>query len=162
MAAGFQGSADNNADVFVLIVGATAANTVALTSVTLAEVPAVTEYLDLRPYRRMNSSIPDEAHIVIRSTAGSGVMTLGVSQVFVADAVSATGGPLGIGSSDTTKGALNNGVALGESSADRIFHREKISGLACVDGIQVQLGAIAGTSTAIRVELHFARRERMS
>ena len=160
MATGFQGSTDNNCDVFQLIAGATAANTVALTSVTLSETPAVTAYLDLRPYRRIIGSIPDEAHIVIYSTAGSDVMTLGISQVYACDAASAQGGPLGYGASDTTKGALNNGVALGETSANRIYHREKIAGLAAVDGVQVQLGAIGGTNTALRVELHFARRER--
>lgn len=162
MATGFQGSADNQADVFVLLTGVTAANTVALTAVTLAEAPTANQYLDLRPYRRTLGSIPDEADIVIYSTAGSGTMTLGISQLFVCSAVSLQGGPLGTGASDTTKGAINAGTALGETSADRIFHRQRISGLSGVDGVQLQLGAIGGTATALTVELHFPRCRRLS
>jgi hypothetical protein len=151
MATGFQGSTDNNVHVIQLIAGALAANTVTLDPAVFAAAPAVTEFFDF------GGALPPSFDIVIRSTAGSGVMTLAASRVLVADKASAVGGPLGVGA-DATKGMLNNGAGFGETGANVIYHRETIDyDLNHCDGIQVQLGAIAGTDTAIRVELIFPR-----
>lgn len=161
MATGFQKSEDSNVDRIILIEGALTANTVAIGTVatTLSTTPTVAQYYDLRAYRAIAGTIPDEALLVIRSTAGSGVMTLGACRVMVS--TSSVGGPLGIGA-DGTKGGLNNGSGFGEdaAAADHIYHREVIAGMSMVDGIQVQLGAIAGTATAINVEIHFPRYRR--
>jgi hypothetical protein len=154
MATGLQGSENSNVNRIVLIEGATAANAVAVgtSATTLSETPTTAQYYDLRAYRALYGSIPDEALLVIRSTAGSGTMTLGACRVMVS--TGAVGGPLGIGT-DAAKGGINNGAAFVEDAANHIYHREVIAGLSMVDGVQVQLGTIAGTSTAINVELHF-------
>ena len=103
---------------------------------------------------------PPAFDIVIRQTAGSGTMTLGACRLLVADKASAVGGPLGVGA-DATKGMLNNGAGFAEDGADVIYHRETIAyDLNHADGLQVQLGAIAGTATAIRVEAIIPRRVR--
>lgn len=161
MATGFQKSEDSNVDRIVLIEGATTANTVAIgtAATTLSTTPTVAQYYDLRAYRAIAGTIPDEALLVIRSIAGSGTMTLGACRLMVS--TGAVGGPLGVGT-DAGKGGINNGGSFGEdaSAADHIYHREVIAGLSLVDGVQVQLGAIAGTATAINVELHFPRYRR--
>ncbi len=151
MATGLQGTV-GNAHIVQLIAGATAANTVAVASVTLSSTPAVTEYYDLRALRAALGYAVNTVTIVLRSTAGSDVMTLASARVMVASADSSVGGPFGIGA-DATKGMLNNGAAFGETSANAIYHREVITGLASCDGIQIQLGAFGGTNTAIRVEM---------
>lgn len=151
MTTGLQGTS-GNVNTIQLIAGALAANTVGVAAVTISEAPAVTEYYDLAAYRAKVGWAPDTATIVIRSTAGTDVLAVQPCRVMVADSASLVGGPLGVGA-DATKGMLNNGAALGETSANAIYHREVISGLAAADGIQVQLGVISGTDTAIRVEL---------
>lgn len=161
MAGAYQKSTSNNVDVIVLLAAETAANTITRPAAVLSATPANTEFYDLTDYRaKTGRPVPDKGHIVIYSTAGSGVMTLGATRVFLAHkqgaGAAAVGGPYGVGANDT-KGMLNNGASFGEDSAvaDKIYHREEITGLSCADGIAVQLGAIAGTATAIQVELHF-------
>lgn len=154
MTAGYQKSNSNNVDVIVLLDAAAAANTVAFPSATFAAVPAVTELYDLTTYKAVAgaAAVPDKGHIVIRSTAGSGAMTLGACRVIVGDKASGKAGPYGVGA-DATKGMLNNGAGFGETSTDGIYHREEIAGLSTIDGIQVQLGAFGGTAPAFTVEL---------
>lgn len=156
MAAGYQKSNDNNVNVIVLLEAAASANTVAWPSATFAAEPAVTELYDLTTYRTSVGPVPDKGHIVIYSTAGSGVMTLGACRVIVGNKASGKAGPYGIGA-DATKGMLNNGASFGETSTDGIYHHEEITGLSTIDGIQVNLGAFGGTSPAFQVELHLPK-----
>lgn len=158
MATGFQGSTDNNVHVVTLIEAATAANTVNRATATFSATPTVTQFFDLDGLReKLGGPLPPSFDIVLRSTAGSGVMTLGASRLLVADKASAVGGPLGVGA-DTTKGMLNNGAGFGEDGADTLYHRETIDyDLNHTDGVQVQLGAFAGTATAVTVELVLPR-----
>ena len=152
MATGLQGSENSNVNRIVLIEGATTANTLAATGVTLADEPTPSQFFDLRSYRTLYGSIPDEGLIVIRSTAGSAAMTLGACRVMVAHS-GGFAGPLGVGA-DATKGMLNNGSGFAEDATDYLYHREVIAGLSMIDGIQVKLGAFGGTATAVNVELH--------
>lgn len=160
MATGYQGSSNNNVDVIVLIDAATTVNTVTRASATFSATPGVTAFYDLADYVAKVGPFPPAFDIVIRQTAGSGTMTLGACRLLVADKASAVGGPLGVGA-DATKGMLNNGAGFAEDGADVIYHRETIAyDLNHADGLQVQLGAIAGTATAIRVEAIIPRRVR--
>lgn len=160
MATGYQKSTTNNVDVIVMLAAETAANTITRPAAVLSATPTNVQFYDLRDYRSVTGRpVPDKGHIVIYSTAGSGTMTLSATRLFLAHsqgASAAVGGPYGVGA-DATKGMLNNGAGFAEDSgvADKIYHREEITGLACADGIAVQLGAITGTATAIQVELHF-------
>ncbi len=160
MATGYQGSSNNNVDVIVLIDAATTTNTVTRASATFSATPGVTAFYDLSDYVAKVGPFPPAFDIVIRQAAGSGTMTLGACRLLVADKASAVGGPLGVGA-DATKGMLNNGAGFAEDGADVIYHRETIAyDLNHADGLQVQLGAIAGTATAIRVEAIIPRRVR--
>lgn len=153
MATGYQNSENSNCHRIVLLSGATAANTVTVPTVTLSSTPTGAQLFDLWTFRNtVGGQLADKGHIVIRSTAGSGVMTLGACRVFVSDKASGVGGPYGVGA-DSTKGQLNNGAAFGETGSDVIYHREEITGLSTIDGIQVQLGAFGGTDPAFTVEL---------
>lgn len=158
MAPGYQKSTSNNVDVIVLLAAETAANTITVPAAVLSATPTNAQFYDLTDYRsKTGRPVPDKGHIVIYSTAGSGVMTLGATRVFLAHnqgASAAVGGPYGVGA-DATKGMLNNGASFGETSADKLYHREEITGLSCADGIAVQLGAFGGTNPAYQVELHF-------
>ena len=162
MATGYQKSSSNNVDVIVLLAAETAANTITRPAAVLSATPTNVQFYDLTDYKTNVGPVPDKGHIVIYSTAGSGVMTLAATRLFLAHkqgvGAAAVGGPYGVGA-DATKGMLNNGAAFGEDSAvaDRIYHREEVTGLSCADGIAVQLGAIAGTATAIQVELHLPK-----
>lgn len=161
MATGYQGSTSNNVDVVILIDAATTANTVTRAGATFSSTPTVAQFFDLAALADAIGRLPASFDVVIRQTAGSGTMTLGACRLLVADKGSAVGGPLGVGA-DATKGMLNNGVGFAEDGADVIYHRETIAyDLNHADGIQVQLGAIAGTATAIRVELLLPRRSRL-
>lgn len=160
MATGYQGSNSNNVDVIILIDAATTANTVTRAGATFSATPGVTAFYDLSDYVAKVGPFPPAFDIVIRQTAGSGTMTLGACRLLVADKGSAVGGPLGVGA-DATKGMLNNGAGFAEDGADVIYHRETVAyDLNHADGLQVQLGAIAGTATAIRVEAIIPRRVR--
>lgn len=91
----------------------------------------------------------DAAVLLVRSTAGSGTMTVTIRMWGYASAVWF---PLGTGA-DATKGTINDGVALGETSADLIRHMEIMQGLSGLERIYAEITAIGGTATAITVEL---------
>lgn len=159
MATGWQKSNSNNVDVIVLLAAETAANTITRPAAVLSATPTNVQFYDLTDYKSKVGPVPDKGHIVIYSTAGSGVMTLGATRVFLAHnqgASAAVGGPYGIGA-DATKGMLNGGAAFGETSANGIYHREEITGLSTADGIAVELGAFGGTNPAYQVELHLPK-----
>ena len=89
----------------------------------------------------------DEFMFIVRSTAGSGTMTVtlrlwgyqGDAGVWV---------PLGTGT-DALKGTLNEQAALGETEANTIGHAELVMGLRHFDRVYLEVSAIGGTATAI-------------
>jgi hypothetical protein len=98
-------------------------------------------------------ALPDDAEVLVRSTAGSATMTCTV-RLWGYSTIAATWFPLGPGA-DLTKGYLNNGAAIGESvsGVDSISHAERVRGLFSFDRIYAEILAIGGTSTAITVEV---------
>lgn len=97
------------------------------------------------------SPVPDVAEVLVRSTAGSATMTCTVRLWGYVTSI-ATWFPLGPGA-DATKGYLNNGAAIGETSTDSITHAERVRGLFSFDRIYAEILAIGGTATAITVEV---------
>lgn len=139
MATGYQGSPLGN-PIFRILEGATATNGVpsgssaghAMPTGALAIVPGST------------------VSIGVYSTAGSATMTATIRLW-----VYMTGQwlPLGIGG-DTTKGILNAGAAIGESSTEKIAHVELIT-MGRFERMYAEVTAIGGTSTAVNVDVMF-------
>jgi hypothetical protein len=91
---------------------------------------------------------PARMVLAIASTAGSGTMTA----TFRLWGYLPVGGglwlPLGPGG-DTTKGIVNLGAAVGETSADSIRHAEVIENPGSFQRLYLEITAIGGTSTAV-------------
>lgn len=115
-----------------------------LTAATAANSPptAATDGISLNDLK-----YADEAVILVVSTAGSGAMDVTV-RMWGYESTSAEWSPLGIGG-DATKGFLNGGVAMGETTSDQIAHSEIIVGLSGLDRLYAEITAINGTSTAV-------------
>ncbi len=118
-----------------------------LSAVTATNSPptAATDGVDVKA----SGILRDEAYVLVKSTDGSGTMTVTVKLWGWYDTVSAWA-PLGIGS---TKGVLNDGTAIAEETADNIVHVESLSGLTQLQRVYAEITAIGGTSTAIDVFL---------
>lgn len=97
----------------------------------------------------------DWATCLVRSTAGSGAMDVTVKLwgMHVEESGTAIWYPLGSNATDSLRGVLNQGNAIGEVSADSIRHSEIVQGLSSFRRIYAQITAINGTSTAITVKL---------
>ncbi len=94
--------------------------------------------------------ILDEAVLEVWSTAGSGVMT--VTGRLWGYTEAAGWAPLGIGAG-ATKGIINGGATLDETSADKIAHKEVVSGLRDLERVYLELSAFGGAATAISARL---------
>ncbi len=90
----------------------------------------------------------DRATFVLKSTAGSGTMTVTVKLWGYFPAM-AEWAPLGVHATAATKGVLNDGNAIAETTTDGIQHAEEIFGLMRCSRIYAEITAIGGTSTAI-------------
>jgi hypothetical protein len=98
----------------------------------------------------------DEGLIVVRSTAGSGTMTVEI-RIWGLVSFEIDGSkvefwvPHGSASTDADRGVLNQGNAIGEqaSSADVLRHAEIIAGLSAYRRIAAEVVAIGGTGTAV-------------
>ena len=97
-------------------------------------------------------TVPEVCKIVVKSTAGSGAMSVTLRLWEQHGAAATDWAPSGIGA-DATKGILNGGAAIGETGTDVINHVEPVAYLGMCDAIDVQVTAIAGASTAITVYL---------
>ncbi|WP_196302699.1 hypothetical protein, partial [Streptococcus pneumoniae] len=60
--------------------------------------------------------------------------------------------PVGTGG-DTTKGTINNGAAIGETSTNAIYHREPLFDMHTFERIYLRCTAIGGTATALVANL---------
>lgn len=96
-----------------------------------------------------------KAIVIVRSTAGSGTMTVTV-RLWGYSIVAANWSPLDAGA-DATKGVINAGSVMGETGADEIDHSEPIEGIGPFDRLYAEITAIAGTATAVTVELLIPR-----
>ena len=95
--------------------------------------------------------LPYDVLVLVYSTAGSATMTATI-KLWGYVTTAATWVPLGVGA-DTTKGTLNAGAAIGETSADVLRHSEIVSGLFGFDRVYAEVVAIGGTSTAVTVDV---------
>jgi hypothetical protein len=98
------------------------------------------------------SRMPPAAGILIKSTAGSGTMTVTL-KLWAYNTAAAVWAPCGTGSDGTAKGILNEGSAITEISADLIRHFEVVNLPAVFDRLYLEITAIGGTSTAITAYL---------
>lgn len=91
--------------------------------------------------------VPDVMSLHVHSTAGSATMTatfklwgyLGATLGWV---------PVGTGT-DTGKGTINGGAAIGETSTDALMHVEPVGYLGHFVRVYLEITAIGGTSTAV-------------
>lgn len=100
------------------------------------------------------SRIPETATIIVKSTAGSGELNCKLKiWGYIADSSVAIWAPLGVSSTATNRGLLNEGNLIEENavSDNVLYHAEPISYLSCFDRIYCELVSINGTSTAISV-----------
>lgn len=95
--------------------------------------------------------LPDAVVVLVYSTAGSATMTATI-KLWGYVTAAAMWVPLGVGA-DTTKGTLNAGAAIGETSADVLRHSEIVSGMFNFDRVYAEVVAIGGTSTAVTVDV---------
>lgn len=104
----------------------------------------------------MGNLLPSEATLRVRSTAGSGAMAATV-KLWNYTAESGVWTPAGIGAG-ASKGTINGGASIDEGpSSDLIRHSEPITCLHHFDGVYAEITAIAGTSTALVIELVIPR-----
>lgn len=90
---------------------------------------------------------PEDGLLVLKSTAGSGTMTV-TCRAWGYDLSLAAWFPLGTGAA-ATKGVINGGDAIGETEADTIAHGEILSGSRHLTRVYLEITAIGGTATAI-------------
>lgn len=90
----------------------------------------------------------DRALFCLKSTAGSGTMTVTVKLWGYCPAMSEWS-PLGVHATAATKGILNSGNAIEEIAADTLRHAEEIFGLMRISRVYAEITAIGGTSTAV-------------
>lgn len=113
---------------------------------------SATAGLSLDDVKAAFGAIPDDISLVVTSTAGSGTMsvTLRLWQKFgtLGSQTNGTWCPAGVGT-DSGKGVLNNGAAIGEVSANQIRHCEPVSLSAHAQRLYLEITAIGGTSTAV-------------
>ncbi len=97
-------------------------------------------------------SIPDMCKLVVKSTAGSGVMVVTL-RLWEMNGLAATDWGFSGSGTGAAAGYLNNGVAYAETSTNQINRSEPVYGLNATHRIYVQTEAIGGTATAISVFL---------
>lgn len=105
----------------------------------------------------------DQAEILLYSTAGSGTMevtvrlwgyvTQGINKWFPLSTGS------GAGATGNTSGWLNGGKKIEEIAADRLAHYEKVLALSRFERIYAQVVAIAGTATAVSLDIVWHKAE---
>ena len=99
----------------------------------------------------LGGGLPDQMTLIIRSTAGSGTMTV-TCRLWGYYTVAADWFPLGTGTG-ATSGVINVATALTEAGADVLRHAEPIYTPAHFSRLYLEITAIGGTSTAITAEL---------
>lgn len=93
-----------------------------------------------------DSGVGGEAHLVVRSTAGSGDIEL-TGRLWLFSGAIGVWVPAGTGT-DGGKGQINAGASMGETSSDQLAHTEvvKIQGF---ERAYLEVEALAGTDAAI-------------
>jgi hypothetical protein len=105
---------------------------------------------------RDDGSRPEDVSLVIHSTAGSGTMTV-TAKLHGYCPGAAAWAPMGVAADDTTKGTVNQGNTIDETSADSIRHAEPVTGVFDFARLYLELTAIGGTNTAVTAWLQWRR-----
>lgn len=155
MTTGIQSGSSKHTVVCRLVDGASAANGKPSEAAVFSAVGVEAPLLDRKG--------PTYASIRIYNPAGTGVVTVDYARLWVGQADPTDPGdaagkwfPAGVGT-DANKGKINNGAALGETSADKLRHSEVVVLPSHCDRLYAELGAITGSTVAINVDLVFAR-----
>lgn len=90
--------------------------------------------------------------LVLKSTAGSGVMTVTI-KMWGYSPHTAAWHPLGSSATEADRGKLNDKNAIDEDGADVLTHAEPITGLGAFTRLYAEITAISGTSTAVTLQL---------
>jgi hypothetical protein len=106
-------------------------------------IPSASAGIDVNALR-VAGGIPDKIRVAVKSTAGSGTMTVTLRAWLRAGGVWYRAKDL-----NASSAAPHTAVAIPETSADAIQYSEEVSGVSCADRIYLEIVAIAGTSTAV-------------
>jgi hypothetical protein len=98
----------------------------------------------------VGGNIPDTCTIMVKSTAGSGDMSVTL-KLWAYSGDTAVWAPLGTHSTAATKGILNEGNAIGETSANFIAHAEPVSYLGHFDRVYCEVTARGGSGVIVSV-----------
>jgi len=93
---------------------------------------------------RVSNKLPDKIRVGVKSTAGSGTMTVTLRVWLRAGAIWFRAKDL-----NASSAAPSTAVAIAETSADAIQYSEEVCGISGADRIYLEIVAIAGTSTAV-------------
>lgn len=93
-------------------------------------------------------SMLEECVLVLKSTAGSGVMTVTV-KLWGYNPRPDEWVPLGTHTVDANRGVLNESTAIGEVVSDKLQFAQIVAGLKHFTRVYLEITAIGGTSTAV-------------
>jgi hypothetical protein len=102
----------------------------------------VTDGLSMQNVADVTGSMPDNCKVELWSTAGSGVMT--ATGRLWGYSPNSGWSPVGTGP-DASKGLLNGGLALGETSADSVKHSELLNNPGHFERLYLELTGVNGT-----------------
>jgi hypothetical protein len=122
--------------------------------------PSSTQFFDLS-LLGPDFEWPERSVLTLYETrASTGVLTVAYLRLWLYDAISGKAYPAGSGT-DADKGKLNNAGTYGEVASDKVRHREVIYNPGVCDGVQVEVGTIAGTTPTFNVDLRIPRAGRL-
>ena len=107
-------------------------------------IPTGTAGIELSAVRRSVKKVFDKIRVGVKSTAGSGTMTVTLRVWGRAGAIWFRLKDLNASST-----APHTAVAIPETSADAIQYSEEVSGVSGCDRLYLEIVAIAGTATAV-------------
>jgi len=102
---------------------------------------------------KVGGNVPDTCSVFVKSTAGSGEMTVTIKLYgYVLDSpISGSWFPLGTHETAATRGILNEGFAIDEVVPNGLRHVEPLSYCGHFDRLYAEVTAIGGDGTAVSV-----------
>ena len=99
---------------------------------------------------RVGGNIPDTCTVMVKSTAGSGDMSVTL-KLWAYSGDTGIWAPLGTHATAASKGILNEGNAIGETNTDYIAHAEPVSYLGHFDRVYCEVTARGGSGVVVSV-----------
>jgi hypothetical protein len=101
---------------------------------------------------KVGGNVPDTCSIFVKSTAGTGTMTVTIKLFGYVKASPISGSWFVLGTGAVaTRGILNEGAAIDEVVPNGLRHVEPISYVGTFDRLYAEITAIGGTATAVSV-----------